>query len=170
MIRSFTKHIIGPLAFLIIFGITTGCKQVSKETTDNRAKIVEALGVMKTDAAKLGAASAVADSLYFGTTIMNENFGIVDALTAKYGCTATFFVKKGDAFIRVATDVMKAGKRADGTELDPNGPVIVALKKGEAYYGTVDILGNKFDTGYEPIKNTAGEIVGAYYVGYELKK
>lgn len=33
-------------------------------------------------------------------------------------------------------------------------------------YGVVDILGKQYDTGYEPIKNPSGEIIGVYYFGY----
>jgi hypothetical protein len=38
--------------------------------------------------------------------------------------------------VRVATNVRKNdGSRATGTILDPNGPVIAVIRKGEAYYG-----------------------------------
>jgi hypothetical protein len=94
----------------------------------------------------------------------------VDNLKEKHKCTATFFAKKGDGFIRIATNVIKDdGSRAVGTVLDPKGPAIAAIKKNEAYYGIADILGKKYETGYEPIKNAAEEIVGVYYIGYLLE-
>ncbi|MDZ7797451.1 MAG: Cache 3/Cache 2 fusion domain-containing protein [Candidatus Marinimicrobia bacterium] len=65
---------------------------------------------------------------------------------------------------------MNDGKRAVGTILDPNGPVIVKIRKGEPFYGTVDILGNMYETGYEPIINENGEIIGVYYTGFQLEK
>jgi hypothetical protein len=40
------------------------------------------------------------------------------------------------------------------------------IKKGEAYYGDATILGKTYNTGYEPIKDTTGDIIGIYYVGY----
>ena len=91
------------------------------------------------------------------------------SLQKKYGCTATFFVRKGEEFIRISTDVMLDGHRALGTDLDPNGPAIIAIRKGEPFYGNVDILGKPYETGYEPIKNSSGEIIGAYYVGYQVE-
>ena len=34
---------------------------------------------------------------------------------------------------------------------------------------TVDILGKKYEAGYEPVKNAAGETIGVYYVGFLLE-
>ncbi|MCX5875574.1 MAG: Cache 3/Cache 2 fusion domain-containing protein [Deltaproteobacteria bacterium] len=132
-------------------------------------KIKTAMAAMKDEAAKLGAPKSDGSSLSFGATKINDNFELVDALKAKFGCTATFFMKKGDAFVRVSTNVMKEGKRAVGTPLDPSGPAIAAIRQGKAYYGIVDILGKLYDTGYEPIKNAGGEIVGVYYIGYLME-
>ena len=67
--------------------------------------------------------------------------------------------------MRVATNVKKDdGSRAIGTILDPKGKAIEALKKNEAFYADVDILGNT--TGYEPIRDAAKNVIGIYYVGY----
>jgi hypothetical protein len=94
---------------------------------------------------------------------------VVDAIKAKHGGTATLFIKKGNSFIRVSTNVMRGADRAVGTPLDPNGPAIAANRQGNAYYGIVDILGKLFDTGYEPIKTAKGEVIGIYYVGYVME-
>ena len=40
------------------------------------------------------------------------------------------------------------------------------IKKGEAYYGEASILGRTYVTGYDPIKDTSGNVIGIYYVGY----
>jgi hypothetical protein len=85
----------------------------------------------------------------------------------EHGGTATLFVKAGDEYIRVSTNVKKDdGSRAIGTILDPSGPVIAKIKKGEAYYGEATILGKPYVTGYDPIKDGSGEVIGIYYVGY----
>lgn len=39
------------------------------------------------------------------------------------------------------------------------------LNSGEAFYGDAPVLGETYDTGYEPIKDASG-VIGAYYVGY----
>ncbi|MFH1213600.1 MAG: Cache 3/Cache 2 fusion domain-containing protein [Candidatus Neomarinimicrobiota bacterium] len=165
MSGNLLKHNSRPITALLLIALLMGCSS----KTEHSAIIKEALGVMKASTAQLGEPKIVEDSLFFGTTKMNGNYEIVDSLQAKYGCTATFFVKKGNEFIRISTDVMQEGHRAVGTQLDPNGPVIVAIQKGEPFYGVVDILGSKYETGYEPIKNTDGEIIGVYYVGYQIK-
>jgi hypothetical protein len=133
-------------------------------------KVKEAMKEMIAEAAKLGTPKLEGTALSFGNTKMNGNYALVDNLKEKHKCTATFFAKKGDGFIRIATNVIKDdGSRAVGTVLDPKGPAIAAIKKNEAYYGIADILGKKYETGYEPIKNAAEEIVGVYYIGYLLE-
>ena len=105
--------------------------------------------------------------LYFGTTKMNNFFDVVDEVVKDNGGTATLFVKAGEEYVRVATNVKKDdGSRAIGTVLDPNGPVIVMIKKGEAFYGEATILGKPYVTGYEPIRDAAKTVIGIYYVGY----
>jgi apolipoprotein N-acyltransferase len=76
------------------------------------------------------------------------------------GGTATIFVKNGDEFARVATNVKV------GTILDPKGKEIAAIDKNEAFYGEVDILGKPYITGYEPIRDQLKSVIGIYYVAY----
>jgi hypothetical protein len=109
--------------------------------------------------------------LYFGTTKINNNFEIVDAISKEdgKGMTATLFVLGGDEYIRVSTSVPKpdGSGRAIGTILDPAGKAIAEIKQGRPYYGEVAILGTPYITGYEPMKDADGKIVGIYYVGYK---
>ena len=106
--------------------------------------------------------------LYFGSTKVNNDFTIVDKVKAEAGGTATLFVKSGDDYVRVSTNVPgSVGGRALGTILDPKGKVIVNINKGEAFYGEVDILGKPYVTGYDPIKDASGKVIGIWYVGYE---
>jgi len=110
-----------------------------------------------------------APALYFGTTKINNNFEVVDAVAKEdgKGMTATLFVKGGEEYIRVSTNVPKpdGSGRAIGTVLA--GPALESIKQGKAYYGDVPILGVPYTTGYEPIKATSGDIIGVYYVGYK---
>ena len=163
------KHRIKPMLVLFVLGLVRGGAVTAMADTEYTPKIKKAMAAMKEDAAKLGAPSTDGSSLLFGTTKMNENYALVDSLKAKFACTATFFLKKGDGFVRVSTNVMKDGKRAIGTPLDPSGPAIAAIRQDKVYYGIVDILGKLYDTGYEPIKNAKGEIIGVYYIGYLME-
>lgn len=108
-------------------------------------------------------------NLVFGGAPQAENFMLVDKLTELMGGTATLFSRSGDDFVRISTNVKTAdGKRAVGTKLDPNGNAIKSVLKGEAFYGVVDILGNPFFTGYEPLKDRFNEVIGIAYVGYQV--
>jgi Cache 3/Cache 2 fusion domain/Protein of unknown function (DUF4239) len=123
-------------------------------------------------APKLEGKDPVADKdvpgLYFGATGMNNFFDVVDQVAKETGGTATLFVKSGDEYVRVATNVQKSdGSRAVGTTLDPKGPAIEMIKRGEAFYGEATILGTPYITGYEPIKDASGKVIGVYYVGYK---
>src|SRR5262245_37309149 len=57
--------------------------------------------------------------------------------------------------------------KPDDRLLDPKGKAIVNINKGEAFYGEVDILGKPYVTGYDPIKDASGKVIGIWYVGYE---
>ena len=106
-------------------------------------------------------------AIYFGATKMNNNFDLVDEVVKQAGGTATIFVKSGDEYVRVATNVKKGdGSRAIGTILDPKGKAIESIKKNEAFYGEVDILGKPYITGYDPIRDASKNVIGIYYVGY----
>ena len=52
--------------------------------------------------------------------------------------------------------------RAIGTILDPNGNVIAEIKQGKPFYGEVAVLGTPYVTGYEPMKDGTGNIIGIY--------
>jgi hypothetical protein len=87
------------------------------------------MAALKAKTAKLGApkiegndpvAGKDVPGLYFGTTKMNNFFDVVDEVVKENGGTATLFVKAGEEYVRVATNVKKDdGSRAIGTILDP---------------------------------------------------
>lgn len=107
-----------------------------------------------------------ARQLYLGNQPQANDFTLVDNLTAVMGGTATLFSKTGEDYIRVSTNVIKDGQRAIGTKLAPQGKAMANIVKGTAYYGAVDILGSPYLTGYEPMKNATGQVIGIWYVGY----
>jgi hypothetical protein len=140
------------------------------------AKVKTAMEVMESMAHKLGppkidgtdsVGGKEVPAIYFGSTKMNNNFELVDDVVKQAQGTATIFVKSGDEYIRVATNVKKDdGSRAIGTVLDPKGKAIESIRKGEAFYGEVDILGKPYSTGYKPIRDASQNVIGIYYVGY----
>ena len=160
--------LIASLVSTSIFVPTLGIAQADKVKTSMAALIAKtgALGIPKIDDADpVGGKDAPA--LFFGGAKMNNSFDVVDAVAKEQGGVATLFVKSGDDFVRVATNVKKDdGSRAIGTVLDPKGPVIAVIRKGDAYYGEANILGNPYVTGYEPIRDAAKNVIGIYFVGY----
>jgi len=143
-------------------------------------RVASSIANLKAMAAKLGAprlegTEAVggkdAPALYFGSTKINNNFEVVDAASKEdgKGMTATFFVANGGEYIRVSTSVPKpdGSGRAIGTILDPAGKAIAEIKQGKPFYGEVTILGTPYVTGYEPMKDGGGNVIGIYYVGYK---
>ncbi|MDO8990415.1 MAG: methyl-accepting chemotaxis protein [Sideroxyarcus sp.] len=97
-----------------------------------------------------------------------NRYELVDGVVRVAGGTATLFVKSGEDFVRVSTNVKRDNERATGTILDPKGKAIAALREGKAFYGQVDILGNPYLAGYEPIRNAQGQVIGIWYVGYKV--
>lgn len=106
--------------------------------------------------------------LYFGARKINNNYDVVDEIKkTSGGATATVFVKSGDEFVRVSTNVLTPeGKRGVGTKL-ARAKAYDAVSKGEQFCGVVDVLGTMFDSCYNPIKDKGGKIIGATYIGFK---
>jgi signal transduction histidine kinase/CheY-like chemotaxis protein len=110
------------------------------------------------------------ETLYFGNVAISGEDTLVDRVQEIMGGTATIFIRRGEVFVRISTSVLQPdGSRAVGTVLDPHGPAIAAIRRGEAFYGVTDILGKPYITGYEPIRDSTREIIGIYYVGFPLE-
>jgi PAS domain S-box-containing protein len=104
----------------------------------------------------------VADGrLWAGSYQVNGNNEIPDKLLALTGSRATIFL----GATRVATNIrLKDGRRALGTRLE--GPAYQALfRNGIPYRGEAQILGTRYFTAYDPIRDGSGAIIGALFVG-----
>ena len=140
------------------------------------ARVAKSMAALKDQTTKLGApkidgidevGGRNAPALYFGSTKMNNNFSLVDAVAEEggRGTAATLFVKSGDDYIRIATNVStRIGRRGLGTIL--TGAALKSIKEGNPYYGKTSILGTTYVSGYEPIKDVSGATIGVYFVGY----
>lgn len=106
-------------------------------------------------------------AIFFGDRKINNNFDVVDAVRKAHQATATVFVKSGDDFVRVSTNVLTAeGKRGTGTLLARNA-AYEAVNSGKQYCGPIDVLGTAFDACYNPIMDGSGRVVGVSYVGHK---
>lgn len=102
--------------------------------------------------------------------VVNDNFETVDAVQQLLGGAATVFQKKGDQAIRISTNVIgEDGKRAVGTPVS-QAVYDAVITRGETYYGSAIVVGKKYITAYEPIKDSKGDIIGILFVGVEEGK
>ncbi|MFI4855646.1 MAG: methyl-accepting chemotaxis protein [Phycisphaerales bacterium JB065] len=99
---------------------------------------------------------------------------VVDEVQELVGGTATIFQRMNDAgdMLRVATNVKTTdGERAVGTfipAVNPDGtpnPVVSTIMNGETYYGRAYVVNAWYITAYEPLFDSAQNIVGVLYVG-----
>ena len=93
-------------------------------------------------------------AIHFGTRKINNNFDVVDGIRKSHQATATVFVKAGDEFVRVSTQLAR-------------NAAYEAVSKGQQYCGPIDVLGTAFDACYNPIKDAGGQIIGVTYVGHK---
>ena len=105
-------------------------------------------------------------AIYFGDRKINNNYDVVDAIRKAHNATATVFVKDGDEFVRVSTNVLTPeGKRGVGTQLARNA-AYEAVSKGQQFCGPIDVLGTAYDACYNPVK-ADGKVIGVTYIGHK---
>ncbi|WP_032677538.1 methyl-accepting chemotaxis protein TlpC [Bacillus subtilis] len=161
-----TKILCLVFVVILLFSASVGTVML-KEITENmkqmateKAKGDLALSSTYIDDVMSGDWQGKNNKLYKGQTQINGNEDIVDLLGEKTGDTITIF--QGDT--RVATNVMKNGERAVGTQA--SSEVIAAvLKKGKRFYGQADVAGSSYQTAYMPLKDQNGNIIGMLYTG-----
>ena len=142
------------------------------QAADPKATIAELDSrLTKIGAPRLEGTDKVADkdvpAIFFGARKINNNFDVVDSIRKSHQATATVFVKAGEEFVRVSTNVLTPeGKRGVGTALARNA-AYEALSKGQQFCGPIDVLGTAFDACYNPIKDGSGKVIGASYVGHK---
>jgi len=175
--RSFKNaHVIG--MFVLAVGFLATPMLMPSVGNAQDARVAKSMAALKDQTTKLGAPKidgkdAVggrdAPALYFGSTKMNNNFSVVDEVAEEggQGMAATLFVKSGDDYIRVATNVSTRVGSGRGIGRVLTGPALASIKAGNAYYGKTSVLGTPYIGGYEPIKDASGAVIGVYFVGYK---
>jgi hypothetical protein len=156
----------------LIAAFATLCAGAAHAADDPKATIA-ALNerLAKIGAPKVDGTDKVGDkqvpAIYFGARKINNNYDVVDEIKKSSGATATVFVKDGDDFVRVSTNVLTPeGKRGVGTAL-AKAKAYEAVSKGDAFCGDVDVLGTPFAACYNPIKDGGGKVIGVTYVGFK---
>ena len=158
--------ILAATAAVMIAAFTTAHAYDPKATQADLDARLAKIGAPKIDGTdKIG--DKTVPALFFGARKINNNYDVVDSVRKVHNATATVFVKDGDEFVRVSTNVLTPeGKRGVGTQLARN-KAYEAVIKGEMFCGPIDVLGTAFDACYNPIKDAGGKIVGVSYIGHK---
>ena len=107
--------------------------------------------------------------LRFGGRSVLSSEQPIHSLVGKLGGTATVFVRDGDRFVRLVTNVRESDNRmAFGTALDPQSEAAKALAQGRAFMGVLEIFDNLYFATYLPVRDSAGSVIGAFYAGYPI--
>ncbi|MBP2636416.1 MAG: hypothetical protein H6Q72_2323 [Firmicutes bacterium] len=88
---------------------------------------------------------------------------IVDKVKQMFGVDATLFLDDE----RIATTIMKDGKRVVGTKLDP----VIAekvLKQNQKYMGHANIVGKEYITSYLPLLGPEDKPIGILFSGQDV--
>lgn len=135
-----------------------------------------AMRALKESAARRGppvrvCVSGKPPTLYFGADPVTPDDELIGGVMGLMGGQATVFVREGDDFVRVATNLPdRDGDRAVGTYLDRADEPLAYLLRGEPYAGPVEIMGKAYLGSYEPVKDADGEVIGALFVGYPVRE
>jgi len=107
--------------------------------------------------------------LSHGGELLNGRYQEVDAFTANSGAVATIFALQQGDFLRISTSLKKeTGERATGTLLGKNHPAHAKLLAGQPYVGKAKLFGKDYYTAYSPLKDAAGQVVGALFIGMDV--
>ena len=154
------------MATLAVVSATTAHANDPKATIADLDARLAKIGAVKIDGTDTAGDKTV-PAIFFGDRKINNNYDVVDAIRKAHQATATVFVKSGDEFVRVSTNVLTPeGKRGVGTQLARNA-AYAAVVAGKQYCGPIDVLGTAFDACYNPIKDAKGTIVGVSYIGHK---
>ncbi len=105
-----------------------------------------------------------------GKSIENR-FVVVDRILKELGDKATIFVKVGDDFKRISTNIMSdKNERALDTYLGKDHIAYDTVINGDLYIGEADILGESYYAAYEPVKDRNENVIGLLFVGTPTKK
>ena len=154
------------VATLLIAGVGAAHAYDPKATIADLDARLAKIGAPKIEGTEDVAGKTV-PAIYFGARKINNNYDVVDAVRKAHQATATIFVKSGDEFVRVSTNVLTPeGKRGIGTQLARNA-AYAAVSQGQQFCGPIDVLGTAYDACYNPIKDAGGKVIGVSYIGHK---
>ncbi|ADQ13590.1 methyl-accepting chemotaxis protein [Halanaerobium hydrogeniformans] len=98
--------------------------------------------------------------LYKGNLKIDGNYELVDYIERNLENQVTIF--KNDT--RVSTSIRQNGERVVGTTVSDEVKEEVLIN-GNNFYGSANVVGEDFQTGYSPIRNQEGDVIGIWFLG-----
>jgi methyl-accepting chemotaxis protein len=118
--------------------------------------------------APVNVAGTQTPGLQLGGEVLNNNFKEVDEFKQMTAGVATVFVRSGEDFIRVSTNVTKQdGSRAIGTVLDHANPAYARLMAGQSFVGRSLLFERYYMSQYTPVRDSGGKVIAVLYVGFD---
>ncbi len=96
---------------------------------------------------------------------------LVDEVADLVGGTCTVFQRMNAAgdMLRIVTNVRDSqGRRAVGTYISRESPVVQAVLSGSSWLGPAFVVNALYATAYQPITDPKGEVIGMLYTGLKL--
>lgn len=92
------------------------------------------------------------------------DYSMVDSIEKDLGVVATIFMRKGDDFSRISTNIRKEdGERAVGTLLGTASAAYKPVMNKKSYLGQANILGKPYLTAYQPITDKNDQVIGILF-------
>ncbi|WP_406669956.1 methyl-accepting chemotaxis protein [Methanolobus sp. ZRKC4] len=115
---------------------------------------------------KLGDPKISDGELLFGDDYTaNSKYDMVDSIKEQNGAEVTVFQVIDNSAIRISTTILdESGKRIMGTAVS-DAVYEAVVQKGQTYNGIASVLGDRYLSTYEPIKDASGNIIGILFVG-----
>lgn len=136
-------------------------KVLIQQETNEELKHYSSMGYQLLQSQYQGEWKVEGDKLYKGTTLINENYEMIDEFTKDTDVLATIFLND----TRISTNVKdQSGARQIQTQASAQ-VIEKVLKQEEMYQGTAEILGRTAQTYYIPIMDKSGTVVGMWFVG-----
>lgn len=113
----------------------------------------------------IAAGTGKVPDLLFGRTSQARLMDRLERINGLPEGSITIYVLQGDELVRLSTNAfVPDGTRAAGTTLDAGGAAHRALIKGRSYWGPVETFGELQLADLEPVRNAAGDMIGAFGV------
>lgn len=106
--------------------------------------------------------------LQAGNAVLNNDTAIVDSFTRRSHAVATVFVKTAQILSVFLLRSRKKTVAVRSVLSVHDHPAYSLLLKSESFTGRATLFGREYMTGYSPLKDASGVIIGAAFIGIDF--